>query len=125
MTQQSEGAAFVAQHATRIAPLMRESNLAAWDAATSGLDADIRRSAEARTVVKRVYSDRDGFTKVRELLSRSGQEDPIETRQLVVLDHAFTANQLPPETIEDLAFREADLERIYYNFRAHLDGQEL
>jgi peptidyl-dipeptidase A len=43
----------------------------------------------------------------------------------VLLDHAFTANQLPEKTLEEFATREAELEEIFYNFRAHVDGQPL
>lgn len=47
-TAEAEVRAFLDQHVAVIAPLLRESNLAAWDAAT-GADPDAReRSARAR-----------------------------------------------------------------------------
>src|SRR5690606_39826337 len=46
-------------------------------------------------------------------------------RQLVLLEKAFAVNQLPLTTIDDLTRREAELEEIFYNFRARFEGAEL
>lgn len=119
-----EAAELIRAHVGRVAHLMRDSHLAAWEAATTGNEEAIRRSAEARAVVKQIYADEVGFRRVRDLLGE-GVADPQIGRELRILDHEYTANQLPPETIEDLAFREAELEGIFYNFRARLNGREL
>jgi peptidyl-dipeptidase A len=117
--------AFIEAHVSRIKPLLRDANLAFWEAATTGSDDAIDRSARLRASVKRIYSERDGFARVRSLLSSDGLRDPILRRQLTLLDHGFTGNQLSKETIEDLSSREAELERHFYNFRARLDGREV
>jgi hypothetical protein len=51
--------------------------------------------------------------------------DPITRRQLVLLDHEYTGNALDEETIEELTARETELQRIFTNFRAELDGETL
>jgi peptidyl-dipeptidase A len=116
--------AFIEEHVERIRPLLRESHLADWEAATTGRAAALRRAAAARTMVKQVYSSRDGLARVRRF-RRAPTADPRLARELLLLDHTFTANQLPRETIEDLALREAELEGIFYNFRARVGGRAL
>ncbi len=116
---------FLDEHVARLQPLARTANLASWEAATTGREEAIRRSAEARTAVKKLYSESSGLRTVRRMLESPGVTDPLVRRQLELLDHSFTANQLPAETLEDFATREAELEGIFYNFRAELNGSHL
>ena len=84
-----------------LAPLMRESNLASWDAAVGGGEEALERATRARSAVALVVADAEGARKVRAWLE-GGVADPLLRRQLVLLDHEYTRSQLPPETIEDL-----------------------
>jgi len=120
-----EARQFVHDAVERAKPLFRRSALASWEAATTGREIAIEESARARAEVKKLFSSRGDHERVRRLLASGEVADPVVARQLVILDHAYTANQLPPEVIDDLAFRESELEGIFYNFRARLDGEEL
>lgn len=108
---------FIDRHVEEIQPLLREVGLASWEAATTGSEAAIQRSAELRTRFKQVYARPDEFEQVRRFRTAPELTDPLLARQLKLLDHAYTANQLPPATIEELTHRESELERIFYNFR--------
>jgi peptidyl-dipeptidase A len=121
---EAEARAFIEAHVEQVRPLAIESNLAGWDAATTGSEETIRRSAEARAALKGLYSSRDDFRRVREFLSTPGITDPLIRRQLELLDQHYTENQLSPDTIADLTFRAAELEGIFYNFRAAWEGAE-
>ena len=121
----SEAQQFIEAHSQRVQPLFRESNLASWEAATTGSEEAIQRSAEIRTRVKQIYSEKESFESVRRLRAGGPTGDALIDRQLLLLEHAYTENQLPPEMIEELTFRESELERIFYNFRATVDGKEL
>ncbi len=114
--------AFVAEMEARLAPLMRESHLAGWDAATGGGDAALERSARARAAVAMVYADAEAARKVRGWLE-GGVGDPLLRRQLVLLDHELTRCQLPPETIEDLVRRGTELEHVFHTFRSTFRGE--
>jgi peptidyl-dipeptidase A len=115
---------FIARHVGQVEALYRKSNLAVWAAAVTGDESAIQASAEARSAVKMVYSNGDDSRKVREFLASGALSDPLHERQLELLDQSYTINQLSAETIEDLAQREAELEGIFYNFRAKVNGVE-
>lgn len=119
---QGEARAFVAEMEARLAPLMRESNLASWDAATGGGDAALERATRARAAVAMTFADAEGARKVRGWLE-GGVGDPALRRQLVLLDHDFTRNQLPPDTIQDLVRRGAALEHVFHTFRSVFRGE--
>ena len=121
---EAEARAFVAEMEARLAPLMRESNLASWDAAVGGGEEALERATRARSAVALVFADAEGARKVRAWLE-GGVADPLLRRQLVLLDHEYTRSQLPPETIEDLVRRGAELEHVFHTFRSTFRGERL
>ena len=124
-TAEAEVRAFIDGHVERIAPLMRESNLAAWDAATGADPEAHERSARARAAYKTVYADAVNARRVRTWLASEEVRDPLLRRQLVLLDNEYTGNQLPPETIEDLVRRATELEQTFTEFRATFAGERV
>lgn len=124
-TAEAEVRAFIDGHVERISPLLRESNLAAWDAATGADPQAHERSARARAAYKTVYADAANARLVRTWLASEDVRDPLLRRQLVLLDNEYTGNQLPPETIEDLVRRATELEQTFTAFRATFAGERV
>ncbi len=124
-TAEAEVRAFLDEHVATIAPLVRESNLAAWDASTGADPHAHERSARARAAYRKVYADAAAARAVRTWLASGDVHDPLLRRQLTLLDHEYTGNQLPPETIEDLVRRATELEHTHTSFRAVLDGERV
>lgn len=120
-----EARAFVEEHTAVLAPLLRESHVASWNAAVGEGDDSEERSARARADVKHLYSDPERAALVREWLASGAVRDPLLRRQLVLLDLEYTGSQLPEATIEDLVRRSASLEQTFYTFRASLDGERV
>ncbi len=122
MSAEREAADFIEHHVTKVRPLYHRSALAGWEAATTGSEEALRLSAEARSAAKQLYSSADDYAEVKRLRTTGDVRDPLLDRQLELLEQAFTVSQLSSEVIEDLTFREAELEGIYYNFRAEFEG---
>lgn len=120
-----EARAFVEEHTATLAPLLRESHLASWNAAVGEGDDAEERSARARAAVKHLYSDAERAARVKAWLAGGQVRDPLLLRQLVLLDLEYTGSQLPEETIEDLVRRSASLEQTFYTFRSSLDGERV
>jgi peptidyl-dipeptidase A len=118
----AEAQVWVDAHAARLAPLLREAHLAEWESAVTGSEQASAGLAQTRAAVKRLFSDPEGARRVRDLLDSDEIEDPLLRRQLQLLHLEFTANQLPPETIRELAELSAALEHTFHTFRATLDG---
>lgn len=122
---ESAARAFIEKHVETLRPLAKKANLAGWRAAITGSHDAIRESAELRAEIKELYSSPEDFRAVRQFLASNEVADPLVGRQLVLLDQSYTANQLRPTVIQDLTFREAKLEGIFYNFRARWEGAAL
>ncbi|MBW3629721.1 MAG: M2 family metallopeptidase [Gemmatimonadetes bacterium] len=125
MPQLTEAAAreWVSAHVSRARELDIASNLASWEAATTGTEDALRTSAEARATARRLYSDPAGGSAVRAFLDAGVVADPVLRRELVLLDLRFTENRLPEEVIDELSERESELERIFYTFRPEFEGE--
>ena len=120
---EAEVRAFVEAHVARLAPLLAESHQAGWDAATGADPGAHERSARAAAAVKRLYSDPGAARRVRAWRESDAVRDPLLARQLVLLDHDFTANQLASETIDDLVGRASELEQLFHTHRAEYRGR--
>jgi peptidyl-dipeptidase A len=124
-TAEAEVRAFVDAQEAAVAPLLREANLAAWEAATGADPGAHERSARARAAYRKVYADAAAARSVRMWLASEDVRDPLLRRQLVLLDNEFTGNQLPDETIEDLVRRATELEQAFTEHRAVFAGERV
>jgi peptidyl-dipeptidase A len=113
---------FVEVHTAALRELVLRAHTAYWESATTGDPSAAERYARADAEVKKLHSDPAAAARIRRWVSEERMADPLLRRQLVLLDLQFTGNQLPPETIEDLSKRAAELEQVFHTFRATLDG---
>jgi peptidyl-dipeptidase A len=118
-------AAFVSEHSARLRDLVIRAHQAYWESATTGDPDAAERYARADADVKKLYSNREAAGRVRSWIGDESVSDPLLRRQLVLMELQYTANQLPPETIEDLSGRAAELEQTFTTFRAALEGREV
>jgi peptidyl-dipeptidase A len=122
---EGEAAAFVEGMTAAVEPLELEANLAAWEAAAGAGDEATARATRARGALRGLFTDAEGARRVRAWLDSGQIADPLLRRQLHLLDEEFTRNRLPRETIDDLVNRQAELERLFYGFRAELGGERV
>ena len=124
-TAEAEVRAFVEAQEGTVAPLLREANLAAWEAATGADPGAHERSARARAAYRKVYADAAAARGVRTWLASEDVRDQLLRRQLVLLDNEYTGNQLPDETIDDLVRRATELEQAFTEHRAIFAGERV
>jgi len=127
---EEEARALVGRVEACVAPLLREAHLAAWEAATGGGEEALGRATAARAAAALVFADAESARRVRGWLDGGAIGDPLLRRQLELLDHDYTRNQLPAETIQDLVRRAGELEHLFHTHRstfrgAHVSNNEL
>jgi len=113
---------FLEEHLTALRPLFVEARLAAWAASTTGDEAAVRRAASAHAELRKFYADSDAFARIRAWLRRDDL-DPLTRRQLQLLDHQYTPNQLPAALIDEIEARAKEIEQVFYTYRAEVGGQ--
>lgn len=124
-TMEAEARAFADELQARFAAVEKQAARGAWDAATGGGDEATERATRYRAECRHIFSDPDGARRVRGWLASDDVRDAELRRLLTVMDLEFTRNQLSRETIADLVGRHADMERIFFDFRAELEGERV
>src|SRR5579872_3209071 len=92
---------FIDEHLATIRPLSRDSALAWWENAQTGSDEAAERAADLTAHMLKVYAEREPFAFLQGL-HPDVFADPLLARQHDVLRRAFLAEQMAPETIDQL-----------------------
>lgn len=113
-----------------ISSLNRATNLATWNADTTG-DAEQRRIAtETRKRLAELLSDPDDYRMLRAVRQPQSEHpdtpdsmDPLLAREVAVLTRMYARNQMTPEEIAEQTDLQAEITDIFVRFRADLDGR--
>jgi peptidyl-dipeptidase A len=114
---------FLCSYEERAIPLNREANEAYWAATTTGRPEDQATCAAKTAALRRLHSDPAEFARLKSWLEAGELSDPLESRQLEILVRMYTEQQLPPETIEELARREQEIQSLFTTFRPEFEGR--
>lgn len=115
---------FALAMAQKCAPLERRLCALYWELATTGEEKTAKALAEAEKELKFLFSNPDEFRQLKKW-KIGGISDPLLARQVDLLVQDYTPNQLDETTISDLVNRQTEIENIYNNFRAELDGKKI
>lgn len=123
-TDTSARQAFVDAHVTRIEPLMRETNVADWDAAVSGTEEANARVGALTSELLSVYADQHAFKQVRRW-NELPTGEPALDRQIRLLFLAYAGSQQDDTTIHRITGLETNIRSAYVNFRGTVAGHPL
>lgn len=116
--------AFVNAHVRRVEPLLRDANLAMWDAATTGSEEANERAALLRAEIMRIYANRSEYEQLR-VWDQAPPADPALARQVRLLRLAYAQGQQDEQTIEKLTELEKGILAAFVNFRGIYQGRPL
>jgi len=116
---------FVDTHVEKVKPMHRETNLAYWEAATSGKAEDYEKVSQLTLKIRRVYSDTDDFAFLKDFKESEGPKDPVLARQLDMLYNAYLSNQIAPDLLKELVDLGTEIEKNFSTFRATIDGEKV
>ncbi len=113
--------AFIDQHLSVVEPLMRESNLAAWELQTTSSEESKERSAELSARLAKLYASPDDYAFLKTLTGRDFA-DPLLARQHTLLLNGYLASQMDEAVIDEMIRLEVDIEEMFNTYRAHING---
>lgn len=116
---------FITAHVERIKPLEREKNLAFWDSATTGKQEDYSKLSELELKIRKIYSNSEDFTFLREIKESGEIRDAKLARQLDELYYAYLQNQVEPELLKRLVDLDNKIQEKYNTFRGTIDGKKV
>ena len=112
----------IGEHVQLYRPLYLASSEAFWEAMTTGSDAAFASKTEADGHIREVFSSRERFALIRELLADPTLTDPDLRRQLEMLERGYLRQQLPDEARIRLNELENEVDRIFSTYRMEVAG---
>ncbi|MEJ2720490.1 MAG: M2 family metallopeptidase [bacterium] len=115
--------AFLEAHVKTVEPLLRNINLAYWDATISGAPADFEHYAALLLDLQKIYSNPTEFDLVRKWKNDPRITNPLERRQIDLLYDDYLRNQIDPVLNETITKLASKIENQFSVYRATLDGR--
>jgi peptidyl-dipeptidase A len=116
---------FIDNHVAALSPLMKESALAYWSAATTGDSAEYNRYIKADYRVRHAYSNPFEYRQLGEWKASGKITDPLLARQLDVLLNAYLPNQVEKDQLREIVTLAARTEERFSTFRGKAGGREM
>ena len=116
---------FITDHVAVIDPLTTETNLAYWDASTTGKPEDYDKLSKLQLEIRRVYSDQNDFALLKEIKESGAVANANLARQLDRLYNAYLTNQIPPDLLEKIVGTDTEVQEKYNTYRGQIDGKEV
>ncbi|MBI1853303.1 MAG: M2 family metallopeptidase [Planctomycetes bacterium] len=109
----------------KIRPVERQSNLAWWEANTTGDDAAFARQVEFANQLDAIYADPTAFSEIKRFRDSKQVTDPTLTRELDVFYFAFLGKQVDPSLLAKMNERSTEVEKKFNAYRGNVDGKEM
>ncbi len=114
---------FLDDYQAEMQKMNTESNLAYWKASISGSQEDFDQAAALSLKIKKYLSDKGRYETFQSLRKAADTLDAIDERAAVVADLAFKSHQLPEDLLKKMVDLATEIEMIFQNDRAELDGK--
>ncbi len=116
---------FIREVETQVRPLYLAYTQAMWEAATTGSEEANRKEQEAQAALMRFWADPERCATARRMHESGQAPDPLMARLLKRIYLSAAEAQQDEATIEKLTRLEAEVRKVYYNFRAQVGGERL
>ncbi len=116
---------FIQTHVEKIKPMEKQVNLAYWNAANSGKEADYDKVSTLTLEIRQVYSDPCDFAFIKEAKESGQVKDPLLARQMDVLYNAYLENQIEPDLLKQIVELGTEIEKNFSTFRGTIDDEKV
>ncbi len=117
--------AFITRFDSTVQPLMKESNLAYWNASLSGKSEDWKKSEDLSIELTKVFANKEDFAVLKKIKESNTIADELQKRQLEVLYNSYLSNQVDTSLLNEVIKMQTAIEQKYSNFRAEVNGKKL
>ncbi|MBN2088399.1 M2 family metallopeptidase [candidate division KSB1 bacterium] len=105
--------------------LEKAKNLAAWEAAVTGKTEAYTRQAALELKFKQELANPKEYARLKEFIESGQIKAPLLKRQLELLYHLYTRNQMDSLLLKKITNLEASVQNKFSVFRGKIDGQEV
>jgi len=124
-TKEKQLEKFITAHVEKIKPIMKEANLAYWNAAITGDSKDYDKFSKLQLKIRQIYSNPEEFTFLRDIKESGQVKDAKLARQLDELYNAYLENQIEPQLLKKIVDLGTEIEKNFSTFRGTISGKKV
>ncbi|MEJ5165541.1 MAG: M2 family metallopeptidase [Thermoanaerobaculia bacterium] len=116
---------FIQKHTDEVAPIAKELNLTYWEATAKGTEELYKKQAELELKLRKIYTRKDEFEMVKNLMESKDIKDPYIKRQLQLLYLSYFGNQIDEKMLERIVKLSSEIEGKFNTYRAEFEGKRV
>ncbi len=114
---------FIQAQVQKIDPIFKQMASTYWEATGTGKEELYGKYAELELQMRKIFSNKEDFAKLKDFYECKGIQDPLIQRQLELLYLSYLQNQMDPQLMEQMVKLASALEAKFNTHRALFEGQ--
>jgi len=115
---------FLKSYESKVVPLYKESNLAYFEATTTGKEELYKKWEELEIKMSKIHANKDDFARLKKFRESNLITDPLLKRQLDVLYNLYLEKQIDEKKLEEMIRAQTAVEKKFSTYRAMIDGKK-
>ncbi len=116
---------FVNSFENKVVELSKELALSNFNATISGKAEDYQKTAELELKLKKIFSDKNDFEKLKKFKNSEEITDEVNKREIEVLFNAYSEYQIDKKLLEETVSCSSKIEQKFSTYRAEINGEKL
>ncbi|MCB9248448.1 MAG: M2 family metallopeptidase [Ignavibacteriales bacterium] len=116
---------FIASFENKVVDLSRELSLSNFNATISGNPEDYTKTAELELKLKKIFSNKDDFEKLKKFKDSNEIKNDVNKRELDVIFNAYSEFQIEEELLEKTVNLASKIEQVFSTYRADVNDKKL
>ncbi|MCP5061462.1 MAG: M2 family metallopeptidase, partial [Ignavibacteriae bacterium] len=116
---------FIQAFENKVVELSRDLGLSSFDASISGKSNEFKETAEIELKLKKVYSNKDDFEKIKIFKNSKEIKNEVLLRELEILYNSFAEYQIDDTLLKKTVDLSSKIEQTYSTFRTEVNNNKL
>ncbi len=116
---------FINNYEKKVIELSRELNLSNFNATISGKPEDYKKTAELELKIKKIFSNKEDFEKIKNFKNSHEIKDEVNQREIEVLYNTYAEFQIDEKLLEEIVALSNKIEEKFATYRAEINGKKL
>ena len=116
---------FIKSFENKVVNLSKELSLANFNATISGKPEDYVKTAQLELKLKKIFSNKEDFEKIKEFKNSAEITDGVNIREIEVLYNSYASYQIDEELLTKTVELSNKIEQKFATYRAEVDGKKL
>ena len=116
---------FIEKFENKVVDLSRELSLSNFDATISGKPEDYAKTAELELKLKKIFSDKNDFKKIKDFKESDKIKDEVNKREIQLLFNTYSEYQIDQTLLEKTVNLSNKIEQTFSTYRAEINGKKV